>query len=81
MLRKKSKFNESEYEFEQVIWKENGIEQKTLEEMFSSGKITDHDTPKEIRNSEPIFQKFTPQVFNAHFRKTKNRLGMILFYF
>lgn len=75
MSRKKIKLNNSEYEFKQTIWRENGIEQSTLDEMFLDGRITENEAPKEIRDSEPLFQKFTPQVFSAHFRKTKNRLG------
>lgn len=77
MSRKKTKISDNDYEFKQTIWRENGIEQKTLDEMFLDGRITENEAPKDIRESEPLFQKFTPQVFSAHFRKTKSKLGNI----
>lgn len=65
----------SDYDFEQSIWKESGPEQKQLDEMFSNGLIDDNTSPKDIRENNPEFKKYSAQVFNAHFRKTKNKIG------
>lgn len=76
-MSRKKRVGDNNYEYEQVIWKENCEEQKLLEEMFLKGLITENDTPKTIRDSEPLFQKYSPQVFSAHFRKIRNKSGKL----
>lgn len=71
--RKKKKVSD---DFEIIkVWKENGPEQRALEEMFSNGAIKSKDTPSKIRESLPMFQEYSSQVFGAHFRKTKSKMG------
>lgn len=60
-----------------VVWREKptpGPEQVELERLFNSGEILGSST-EEVRQSDELFRKFSPSVFNSHFRSTKARLG------
>lgn len=59
------------------VWKEKpaGPEQLALEEMFHSGNITVYATPESVQQSNKLFHGFPSRIFNAHFRKTKAKLG------
>lgn len=56
-------------------WKESGPEQRELEKLIKNKTIDDTDSPSEVRQNNPIFREFSQRVFNAHFRKTKAKLG------
>jgi hypothetical protein len=76
-MARESKNREKGFEYEPPkIWKENGEEQKELEKLFSDGIISDKDTPSYVRECEPMFQKYSSQVFASHFRKTKKKIGI-----
>lgn len=56
-------------------WKESGPEQRELEKLLKSKTIDESDSPNEVRLNHPIFRAFSQRVFNAHYRKTKAKLG------
>lgn len=62
-------------------WKESGPEQRELEKLFEKKIIDESDSPNEIRLKNPMFRGFSQRVFNAHFRKTKAKLGFCGSYF
>lgn len=61
-----------------VMWREKptpGPEQIELERLFNSEDILGY-SPEEVRQTSELFQKFSPSVFNSHFRSTKAKLGL-----
>lgn len=59
-------------------WLENGEKQRQLDKLFLTGIICEVDTSNAIRKAYPMFQSFSPKVFNAHFNKTKAKHGFHL---
>jgi len=53
------------------LWKQTGVEQKVLENLFRSRKINLLSKPKDVQFGYRIFQGFSPNVFRYHFNKTK----------
>lgn len=57
-------------------WESNGEAQKFLEKLFKEKKIQQDDRPNYIRQQYQLFQKFSADVFRAHFNVTRQKLGI-----
>ncbi|KAJ3110392.1 hypothetical protein HK098_000580, partial [Nowakowskiella sp. JEL0407] len=59
-------------------WTKKSLAQRRLESLFKEGKIDPDDKPGTVYDSDPEFQKYTKDVFRAHFNKIKSKHGQFL---
>jgi hypothetical protein len=75
-MSRKRKINAGDSDSEPAIWKEDGEEQKLLEDLFKEGFIGEKDTSASVQNKDVSFSRFSSAVFGAHFRKTKKKMNI-----
>lgn len=76
-MNSKRQLKPTSQEAKSNVWKVKPpcSEQLELERMFKSNEIGPSASADSIRRSNPMFLRFSSQVFGNHFRTTKAKLG------